>query len=63
MTTGEETKGRDIYRAGNQGVGGVQVSVIMHLMLVTGVCPDEQHGDLEAGERTRVTTGLGSNTI
>ena len=35
--TGEETKGSDILRAGNQGGDGVQVSVIMHVMLVTGV--------------------------
>ena len=50
MTTGEETKGSDTLRAGNQRSDGVQVNVIMLLMLVTGVRPNELPGDLEAGE-------------
>ena len=54
MTTGEKTNGSDIYRAGKQGGDGVQVSVFMRLMLVTGVRPDEQPGDLEAEDGTRL---------
>jgi hypothetical protein len=54
MTTGEETKGSDIYRAGYLGGDGVQVSVIMRLTLVTGVRLNEQPVDLEAGEGAQV---------
>ena len=54
MTTGEETKGRDIERAGNQG-DGVQVSVIMRVTMVTGVRHNEHPGDLETGEGAHVT--------
>jgi hypothetical protein len=43
------------YRAGNQGGDGVQVSVIMRVMLVTGVRTNEQLGDLEAREEAHVT--------
>jgi hypothetical protein len=38
-----------------QGGDGVQVSVIMLVMLVTGVRPNEQPGDLEVGEGAHVT--------
>ena len=55
MTPGEGTKGRDIYKAGNQGGDGVQVSVIMRVTIVTGVCHNEQPGDLEAGEGAHMT--------
>ena len=44
-TPREGTKGSDIYRAGNQGGDGVQVNVIMCLILVTGVHPNEQPGE------------------
>jgi hypothetical protein len=56
MTPGEGTKGSDIYRAGNQGGDGVQVSVIMRVTMVTGVHHNEQPGDLEAGEGAHVTS-------
>ena len=56
--TGEETKGIDIERAGNQGGDGVQVSVIMRVTLVTGVRHNEQPGDLEAEEGAHVTLCL-----
>ena len=46
-------------RAGNQGGDGVQVSVIMR---VTGVHPNEQPGDLEAGEGAHVTPVEGVHT-
>ena len=49
MTTGEETKESEIYRAGDQGGDGVQVSVIVLVTLVAGVHPNEQPADLEAG--------------
>ena len=47
---GEGTKGRDVYREGNQGSDGVQVSP-----MVTGVGHNEQPGDLESGEGAHVT--------
>ena len=49
--------------AGNQGRDGVQVSVIMCVMLVTGVRPNEQPGDLE-GQRgsTRDSYDISSQT-
>ena len=50
MTPGEGTKGSDIYRAGNQGGDGGQVSVIMCVAMVTGVHHNEQPGDLDPGE-------------
>ena len=53
--TGEETKGSDTCREGNQGGDGVQVSVIMHGTLVKGVRLSEQPGDLEAEEGAHVT--------
>ena len=58
MTTpGEGTKGSDIYKAGNQGGDGVQVSVnaLMCVTMVTGVRHNEQPGDLEAGGGANVT--------
>jgi hypothetical protein len=51
MTTGEETKGSDKYKAGNQEGDGVQVSGT----LVTGVHPNEQPCDLEDGDGAHVT--------
>jgi hypothetical protein len=55
MTTGEESKGSDIQRAGNHRGDGVQLSVLMRIMLVTGVRPNELSGDLEAGEGAHAT--------
>ena len=55
MTPGEGIKGSDIYRGGNQEGDGVQVSVIIHITMVTGVRHNEQPGDLEAGHGAHVT--------
>ena len=56
MTPGEGVKGRDIYRAGNQGSDGDQVSDAQVLVtMVTGVRHNEQHSNLEAGEGANVT--------
>jgi hypothetical protein len=57
MTPGEGTKGSDIYREGNQGSDGVQVSLndVVHVTMVTVVRHNEQPGDLEAGEGAHVT--------
>ena len=54
ITPGEGTEGSDIYREGNQGGGGVQVSLV-RVTMVTGVCHDEQPGDLEAREGAHMT--------
>jgi hypothetical protein len=53
----------DIYREGNQGSDGVQVSgdAQVPLTMVTGVRHHEQPGDLKAGERVHLTTLLWSN--
>ena len=55
MTPGEGTKGSDIYRPGNQGGDGVQVSLLICVTMVTGVRHNEQPGDLEAGEGAHMT--------
>ena len=68
MTPGEGTKGSDIYRAGNQGSDGVQVSddAQVRVTMVSGVRHHVQPGDLEAGEGAHVTVTtqlIGSNIL
>ena len=42
----------------NQGSDGVQVSLMVRVMMVTGVCHNEQPGDLQAGVGAHVTRAL-----
>ena len=57
---GEGPKGSDIYREGNQGSDGVQVSLMtqVRVTMETGVRHNEQPGDLEFGEGADVTFSL-----